>query len=58
MAKRPMILSRVLSRIGFLWDTANGTATPIINKKPGNIRSAGVNPFQSAWSRNQGGDGP
>lgn len=31
--------------IGFLYVTAKGIAIPIINKKEGNIRSAGVNPF-------------
>lgn len=48
IANKPIILIIVLILTGFFSLTAKGIATPIINKNPGKIRSAGVKPFHYA----------
>ncbi len=55
MRKRPATLTAFLSRTGRFSLTARGTAIPMMNRKAGKMRSAGVSPFHCAWSRNQGG---
>lgn len=55
MRKRPATLTAFLSRTGRFSLTARGTAIPMMKRKAGKMRSAGVSPFHCAWSRNQGG---
>lgn len=42
---KPIILIMCFGLNGFFYVTAKGIATPIINKKEGKIKSAGVSPF-------------
>lgn len=48
-----MILVMFLSRIGLFLLTANGIATPMMNKKAGKTRSAQVKPFHFGWTSHQ-----
>jgi hypothetical protein len=45
IANRPRILNMLLSLNGLVLLIASGTAMPIMNKKEGKIKSAGVTPF-------------
>ena len=46
------------NRRGFDFVIDSGIAMPIMNRKDGKIRSAGVKPCHGAWSSHQGGCGP
>ena len=58
MAKSARIRTTFLMEKGLEGLMESGTAMPMMKRKEGNMRSAGVSPFHSAWSKNQGGEGP
>lgn len=52
------ILMTFLTETGFLGVVDKGMAMPMMKRKDGKMRSAGVSPFHEAWSKNHGGYGP